>query len=249
MTIAGTLKQRIKSVVGKKPDPREQVHFLHIGKCAGTAIMDVAAMLEETSPDMRIIYSGHDTYLMDIPETDRYFFGVRDPITRFRSGFYSRKRRGRPQYDYHWTQGEALAFANFEHANDLAEALFAQGETGRRAFMAMKSIRHCSQNQVDWFSRAGDLFVNRPPVWILRQEHFAADFAVLCGRLGLDFDAVYAKQNAGGANSHANDYTGAPPLSDLAKANLARWYAPDFELYAMCENWIGEQQAQADVSG
>jgi len=241
--MASQIKQRLKSVVGAQTDQREPIHFLHIGKCAGTQIKNAAEIINAQSADLRIIKHGHDTYLDDIPTDERYFFAIRDPISRFRSGFYSRLRRGQPLHDYAWSSGEAAAFARFEHANALAEALFADGETGRHAFMAMKSIRHAAQNQVDWFARFGDIFVSRPPIWVLRQEHFSDDLAVLSARIGVDLRQVVEERGRDSSARHANDYAGVPAFSPEAKANLARWYAQDIAFYGLCEWWIGDQLA------
>ena len=222
-------------------DKREAIHFLHIGKCAGSQVRILAQDINARSKTLRIVKHRHDFYFDRLRETDRYFFSIRDPISRFRSGFYCRKRRSQPVYDFAWSSGESLAYNHFEHANDLAEALFSEGETGRQAFMAMKSIRHTAQNQVDWFARFGDIFVTRPPVWIIRQENFEDDLAVLSRLLGADLVGIVQQQRGTGAAFHSNDYAGARPLSELAKANLTRWYAQDFEFYKACENWIHEQ--------
>lgn len=226
----------------RRTTPRTRVvYFLHIGKAAGSQVKQMMAQVNAQRRDIRLQGLTHDVVLRDLPEPADYFFSVRDPVSRFRSGFYSRKRRGRPLNDIAWTDYEATAFANFEHASDLAEALFAAGEPGMKATAAMKSIRHTAQDQIDWFALTGDIFTVRPPVWVLRQKHFDADFAVLLGRLGIDF-APEARRDATGA--HANDYSGIPPITERGIENLRRWYAQDLAFYEAVETWMAQQLAQ-----
>lgn len=217
---------------------RRVVYFLHIGKAAGSQVKQMARQVSRARSDIEIVGLTHDDPLTHVPHPADYFFSIRDPISRFRSGFYSRKRRGRPAYDVEWTPYEAEAFANFEHASDLAEALFAPGARGMKALAAMKSIRHTAQDQIDWFALAGDIFTVRPPVWVLRQEHLDADFAVLLDRLGVDFVPEPRKDAVG---AHANDYSTAPPLTETGKDNLRRWYAQDYAFYEAVETWMAQQ--------
>lgn len=215
------------------------VYFPHIGKAAGS---QVKQMIEQVNRETSGVYMkplSHDVTLVDLPEPSDYFFSIRNPITRFRSGFYSRKRRGRPLNDIAWSPHEETAFADFEHAVDLAEALFAPGEKGMRAAAAIKSIRHTAQDQIDWFALAGDIFKVRPPIWVLRQEHLEADMAVLIERLGLDV-TPQPRRDAKGA--HANDYSGVPELSEEGIANLERWYVQDFAFYDAVETWMAESR-------
>lgn len=217
---------------------RREVYFLHIGKAAGSQVKHMMAQVNAVRVDIRFRALTHDVVLADLPEPSDYFFSIRNPITRFRSGFYSRKRFGRPLNDILWTPHEATAFGNFEHAAELADALFAPGEAGLKAAAAMKSIRHTAQDQIDWFALAGDIFTVRPPVWVLRQEHLEADIKILFDRLGLEFTPE-PRRDAKGA--HANDYSDIPELSETGIANLKRWYAQDFAFYDAVETWMASQ--------
>lgn len=223
------------------PDPREAVHFLHIGKTAGTQFARVADQINAAEVPVRIVTHRHWRRLRDLPEGARYAFSIRSPVGRFRSGFYSRKRKGRPRTHVPWTDHEARAFAAFEHANDLAEALFDPGPRGRLALAAMKSIQHLSMAQVEWFDLRGNFLALDPPIAILRQERFAADLDRFLaaigfdGRITLDDDPVAA---------HRNDYDGTPALSARACENVNAWYAPDVAFYAMCEAWMEETRGR-----
>jgi hypothetical protein len=219
---------------------REPVHFLHIGKNAGTQISIIMKQVNAAQSALQMVKHGHRVTLTALPVEERYFFSIRDPISRFKSGFYSRKRMGMPRIYNPWSPDEARLFAAFDHANDVAEALFSDGPEGRQAMAAMLTVGHMGNSQVDWFKKGGDIFHLRPPVWIVRQERLDQDVAELLRRLGVSAEVQISRDPKA---SHANDYTGVPPLSEKAVENLRRWHAPDFEFYRHCEAWMQEQTA------
>jgi len=214
------------------------IHFLHIGKCAGSQMGRISRQINNTPGSRKIIKHRHDVYLRDIHKDADYFFSIRQPFTRFVSGFYSRKRKGAPKLNIPWSKDDTFAFETFEHANDLAEALFEKSELGRKAWAAMKSIRHTEQNQSDWFYCAGGFLYTRPPVWILRQESFDADLETFFARANLNTATDNVQISRDPKAAHANDYTNIPALSDKARDKLAIWYAQDIAFYDMCENWM-----------
>ncbi|MGA7269432.1 MAG: hypothetical protein WBX21_16890 [Aestuariivirga sp.] len=215
-----------------------ELAFLHIGKNAGTQIMFLAQQLKPHGVTVHQL--PHDAKLCRLPEKLPYFFSIRNPISRFKSGFYSRKRKGQPRLYVEWSKHEAFAFQNFEHANDLAEALFRTDALGRMATQAIQSIRHTSMQQIDWFERVAVLDL-RPPVWIIRQEKLEEDFNTLLGRMGLPITCGDLKLATDSMAAHANDYGTAPDLSPGARDNLSRWYARDFVFYDLCVDWMARQ--------
>jgi hypothetical protein len=220
-------------------EARETIAFLHIGKNAGSQFMRVAEQINAESETVRIARQAHHRRLGSLEPEQRYVFSIRSPISRFRSGFYSRKRKGAPKLYAEWTAHEARAFERFEHANDLAEALFEGGQRGLDALSAIKSIKHCAMDQIGWFDLHGNFLQIRPPITIVRQEKFDADIARFLRLIGfhrpvqLSDDTVLA---------HQNDYSGIAPLSDKARENLSRWYAQDLEFYRVCEFWLSQQE-------
>ena len=214
------------------------VYFLHIGKAAGSQVKQMMGQVNREQSALEMKALSHDVTLAELPEPSDYFFSIRDPITRFRSGFYSRKRKGRPRNDIEWSPHEASAFADFEHAAELAEALFEPGMYGMRAVAAMKAIRHTAQDQIDWFALAGDIFTTRPPVWVLRQEHLETDLEILLSRLGLEMRPELRRDSEG---AHANDYSDVPELTAKGRSNLRRWYAQDFAFYDAVETWMDDK--------
>ena len=225
------------------PSKINHLLFLHIGKNAGTQITYVGQQLAKE--DIQIENSSHDTKLKSIGNDVPYFFSIRDPISRFRSGFYSRKRKGRPRLNVEWSRYEAYAFERFEHANDLAESLFLNDERGLAATKAISSIRHTAMNQIDWFEGALN-FELRPPIWIIRQEQFKEDLEVLLGKLRTHIKVKDVIVSNDPKTAHKNDYSDTPDLSDLGKRNLRAWYARDFAFYDLCVDWINRNSGSGD---
>jgi hypothetical protein len=224
------LKKRIKKKIRRtrdRFDPRPVAHFLHIGKTAGTALRFT---LHDVRKDTayRMVLHGHRFRLELVPVGDKFFFCVRDPIDRYVSGFLSRQGRDRPRFDIPWSEQEAEAFTRFDSPEDLAVSLGAGGDLQRDAENAMRSIQHVRASYWNWFrdpeyfqSRLGDL------LWIGRLE--SLDIGPLTAALGVDGLAM--PQDSVAANRSP---TSKRELSDLARENLKRWYAKDYEFLELC---------------
>ena len=237
-------RARLRGVSGRRQhdtgstSTKDTIAFLHIGKNAGTQFKRVADQVNAGSTSVQIVKLPHNRHLRSLPAEQRYIFSIRSPHSRFYSGFYSRKRKGAPKYYSEWSAHEAKAFECFEHANDLAEALFEDGQRGLNAFSAIKSITHCSMDQIGWFDREGAFLQIRPPITIIRQEEFEKDVARFLRLIGFD-QPVQLTDDA--TLAHRNDYADTPPLSEKARANLSRWYAQDIEFYRLCEFWLSQK--------
>lgn len=212
--------------------------FLHLGKTAGTQIKLVLDQL--AGPEFRTKIYGHGKTLSDIPDGIPYFFSIRQPVSRFVSGFYERRRQGGAMYPNPWSPFEAVAFGHFEHANDLAEELFSEGKTGRHAREAILSISHTARRQADHFARQGSFLNEKPPVAIVRQEVFERDMRWLLDKfeIELPLESFLARSRP---KVRVTDYTGIPELSRRARENIENWYINDMWFYRDCENWIVEQ--------
>ena len=207
-----------------------KIAFLHISKTAGTQIMHVAHQLEKYG--VFIWKYKHSIKLFNLPLNTKYFFSIRNPTTRFVSGFYSRKRKK------NHSQHEKITFERFEHANDLAENLFAEGKSGISARNAIQSIKHNAMLQIDWFQRFS-YFELQPPITIIRQEHFETDMQRLLELLNVNLEVSNLISNDSDI-SHKNQYKEIPPLSEKSLKNLEKWYLQDYMFYEMCESWLRE---------
>jgi hypothetical protein len=209
-------------------DQRPVAHFLHIEKTAGTAVQAALRQAHEMAK-YRLIRHPHEVGLPSVPEADRFFFCVRDPIDRYRSGFLSRQREGRPRYYIPWSGGEAEAFARFPSPDALAVSLSAGGTEQRDAEAAMGSILNVRSSYWDTF-RDPDYFRSRADdiLWIGRQESLdLGGLAAVLGlaRLELPTDPVQANRNPQPKTE----------LSDLARQNLREWYAKDYLFLELCD--------------
>jgi len=209
---------------------RTPVHFLHFGKTGGTALKDGLAKVAQEKSWLRL--HNHSTRLLDISPGEQVIFFLRDPITRFVSGFYSRQRQGQPRYFSPWSSAEAAAFSVFRTANELGEALSSENDVPRAsAQMAMRAIEHVRDSYWRWLGnpeilgrRSGDIF------FIGQQENLADDAKALAKLLGvaaldLPDDDVRAHRNPANVDK---------TLSPEALANLQRWYQPDFQAIELC---------------
>ena len=120
--------------------------LLHIGKTGGTFLKSVLKHNSTKLPKSLKVLSHFDTVFSTRKELGpkrQLAFIFREPTARFRSGFMSRLRQGRPVYESLWTNEEAIAFNWFATPNSLAEALGSEDDRLRSAALfAMQHIRH-----------------------------------------------------------------------------------------------------------
>ena len=213
---------------------RRQAHFLHIGKTAGTAIKAALRPVAEAA-DYQVLLHGHETTLTDVPEGDKFFFVVRDPVDRFVSAFYSRQRQGRPRYDSPWTEAEARAFGRFDTANELALALSAAGADRRRhAHQAMRDIEHVRDSYWRWFESEKAFLRRRKDLLYVGRFHRLGDgdFAEMARRLGLHEAPVLPADDI---SAHRNPAHVDRRLAEAGRHNLQHWYASDYAFVALSE--------------
>jgi len=175
-----------------------------------------------------------------VPRGEKVIFFLRDPISRFVSAFQSRRREDKPRYFYPWTEGERIAFEEFDTPNQLALALSSSdGMKKERAEAAMRNISHVKVSYWNWFqneeylkSRLSDLY------FIGFQERLVDDFEILKSRIGLPESARLPDDDVL-ANKNPNDEHA--DLDDEAVANLQAWYEDDFRLIALCRQFVKSQ--------
>jgi hypothetical protein len=229
---------------------KPKAHFLHIGKTGGTAIKHALRLHAEDGP-FSIVIHPHATKLEHVCNGECVFFFLRDPITRFVSGFYSRQRQGKPRYHLPWTSGEAAAFACFQTANELAEALDACDEHRQQAAQsAMREIEHVRDSVWSWFLNP-DYFASRRDdiLFVGLQETLNRDFTTLASILGLGADVRLPTSDL---ETHRNPAGVDTSLSERARRNLLEHYAADIEFYKVMREtletiWNKEQIRASDV--
>lgn len=234
------------------------LHFMHIGKTGGTAVKiglrrgGFAYRHERRAPEVRetpfgkIRLHGHSFRLDQLPPDDYVFFFLRDPISRFVSGFDSRLHEGRPHYHVEWTPRERQAFEAFPTPQRLASALVSQDADERlRARHAMSAIRHL-RFQTRWTGPPKRL---RPRlhqvVYIGRQETLDADWERLKAVLGLPEDLELPSDLVTAHRRMSDD----APLDAVATEALREWYARDYRLLNVCEAVRAERRWPARRRG
>lgn len=220
--------------LARAPSRREVVHILHVAKTGGTA-MHGALPLEPRldrlkTPSHTVFFRNHAIWLSHIPSGQKVVFGVRCPLRRFVSGFYSRKRGGR--YGRPIRAYEQEAFAAFDTPRDLARALSSHDhELREQAERAIGAILHTRVKLSDWVGTAEHLAARADDIaYVYQQENLTDDFARMRGLLGLP--DVELPQDAREAHRLGDHYD--TSLDEVADANLRAWYAEDFRVIDAC---------------
>jgi hypothetical protein len=212
----------------------QRVHFLHIGKTAGTAMRHALSPYLTCVRGTEIVLHPHETTLADIPIGEKAVFVLRNPVDRFVSGFNSRHRRG-PPHHVDWNLAEATAFKNFATPNDLAAGLSASDAGERvRALSAMRGIRHVNTFYADWLQNLDYVRARRPDIlWVGLTGRLSEDFDELLKTLGLPSHCSLPQDRV---TAHRRLDTDPIWLSELAASNVRTWYAGD---YAFMEHFFG----------
>lgn len=206
------------------------VHFLHIGKTGGSSIK--YGLKYKGKPYIHnqfiIICQPHFFKLKDTRAGEKFFFIVRDPVERFISGFYSRKRKGQPRIYSEWSANEKTAFETFNTPNELAVAISSKNvKIKTKAIMAMKSITHINTSYWDWFNNKS-FFLNRLDdiFFIGNQENLGNDFLILKKKLELPDDYALPDDEI---KQHKNPEDVDKKISPEGMENLKVWYKKDYE--------------------
>ena len=202
------------------------IHFLHIGKTGGNAIKE--AISPFVSHEVPIILHPHQMSLADVPEHEKAFFALRDPVDRFVSGFNSRRRCGRPRNNSRWNDEERTAFGRFATANDLALALSSTDEAQRNAAKsAMMGIRHVNSRYSDWLLSTAYLDQRwRDILWVGLTSRLSDDFELLKQLLGLPANCLLPSDPVVAHRRLPSDEV---LLSPEAEDNVRQWYAAEYE--------------------
>jgi hypothetical protein len=210
------------------------VHFIHVGKCGGTALrFAVKQAQEETGPIESpwgpvSAQPGHKVTLADVPDGDKAVLAFRDPVSRFVSGFYSRLRKGQPRHFREWSDDERKSFDWFQTPEELADALGAGWRQRKRAEFAMRSIRQLRRPMTRWAGEPAFFRDNLDKVlYVARQETLDEDWERLKELLDIPRNVLLPQDDRG---AHRTTYPRDTAISERGREAIARWYAEDYEL-------------------
>jgi hypothetical protein len=207
------------------------VHFIHIRKTGGSAIkFAIRSAGRPPTPYGPLRLHKHQYTLRQVPPGDLAFFFLRDPISRFVSGFYSRLRKGQPRLYVEWTPAEQEAFTTYATPQHLAEDLADGRRTARKA---MNSIGHVRHRYEYWLGEPRRLAKKLDQIlFIGRQETLGDDWLRLRSLLDLPpdldlpTDPVIAHRGLEG-----EDRT----LSERQASAIKRWYRSDYRILEFCD--------------
>ena len=225
------VEKRLKKI---RANGKTIVHFLHIGKTAGTAIHH--AIKGCSSDDSyHIELRGHGFLLRDLPIGDKAVFILRDPVSRFVSAFNSTRTEGLPRYYYPLGPREKAAFKKFPSANLLARSLSSKDiKTKRKAELAMNCIRHVNTSYWDWLLNQEYLERRFSDILFVGfQETLTSDFEQLKKIIGLNEEIQLPQDPVSAYRAPKNT----EKLDGLAIENIKKWYSSDYE----CIDFINEK--------
>ena len=201
---------------------------MHIGKTGGSAVKSSLKNHLKT-PEGTLVLHGHNVSLQDISDGEEVIFFLRDPTSRFISGFYSRQRKGQPRYYSEWNSREKAAFEVFKTPNDFACAL-ADGKLD--AIEAMENIAHLKQyntwyHSIEYFkSRSEDI------LFIGFQESLDRDFTTLKSCLTIHDSCSLPTDDIG---AHRNPVDIDKSIEERGMSALKDWYQEDYMFLSLCK--------------
>jgi Sulfotransferase family len=213
-------------------EQKAKAYFFHIGKTGGSAFVSaIGNKLDAGKYSIQL--RGHDAKLTDVPVGEKIFFFLRDPISRFVSGFYSRQRKGRPRYNIEWSRIEKEVFTTFSTPNALALALSDKLMPNHDlSVRGMNNIVHLS-SYFTWFKDLG-YFKSRinDILFIGFQETLDDDFEKLKQVLNLPISTSLPKDDI---SAHKTPTHLDTSLDGDATIILKQWYARDIEFVIACK--------------
>jgi hypothetical protein len=220
---------------------RRVAHLLHIGKTGGTATKKALKGYEHAG-DYELVLHEHQATLKDIPFGEKVIFFVRDPISRFVSGFYGRQRQDLPRHNAPWTPDEEIAFRRFTTPNELALALSSDDQERREAAVhAIQSIDHLKAPHWTWFTDERYFAFRRSDILLIGfQQTLTEDFALLKNILNLPEDVSLPEDDVA---AHRNPGHVDKSLDAQAIRNLKIWYARDYQFLGICRDVASQIQS------
>ena len=230
------------NTLGKSNVTCPEYHIIHVGKAGGTSIARWHRGINKRSSSSVYWHGRHGHTLGLISNMSAcYIFSVRDPISRWVSGFWSNARLGCPDHfkmvikdfrseDDDKVEGRmqnlfyrALPFFAFPTPNDLAEAL-SHPTMGRLARTAISIIPHLRRNFEYYLPNLESMVASGRVPLVISVTSFDSDIKRLEHLAGLPSNGETEKSAPKSLSKSISE------LSPLAKCNLAQLLKRDYEL-------------------
>ena len=204
-----------------------KIKFIHIGKTGGSFFDHILRKIDIKN---KIIFNSHNIMLDD--NECKYIFFIRDPVSRYVSGFISRLRKGQPLYYREWSIYERQSFHFFKTPNELAEALSSSDQKIKEfAFKSMNSILHLRQDISYYVKKLANLkkFKNNI-LYIGRKETLNNDIKNIIKLLEYEYEIDNNDMESKFIHSTPYKYEEIKHLSELGKDNIIKYYEKDYEI-------------------
>lgn len=224
--------------------------YVHIGKTGGTVIKReirrLAKVKKAKEPqviDDKIVLLNHmslDEAVSKFGHPSGIAFSYRNPTDRFVSGFYCRQRMGWPDHRALWDAREAAAFAHFDTANNLAEALFSDDLKVRSAAQySMMAIRHLRRGYTFHFGAATSFFPDYSHLIkaCINTSCLTTEGSHFLERLGFP-GADFSSKDA--SSRQKPEFP--RELSEKARANLSEFWEDEYSYFGAFELFATEPQ-------
>jgi len=213
--------------------------FFHIGKTGGGSVRQFLAPLRHSWAG-----AGHQFDLEKVSEKwpgAPVVFFVREPLSRFVSGF-NNYRRAAEQKDKRPNTRDIIVYNIFPTANDLAEALTSDDEfTLSAAHWAMSRLGFIARHLTANLGSPDNVDRHRDHIaFIGNFEDFVNSVEAMRAVLHLP---PYLELPDDDRKAHRAPAKLPTYLSDTARAVLTDWYRADIELYEHCIGIHHEQMA------
>ena len=227
--------------LGAKNFDRESsapVHVLNMGRTLVPSIQK--AIVQDHASPVTLRFHPMGKRLADIPVGERICLFYRSPISRFVSGFYSRKLQGAPYYKIPWNDLESRIFERFSTPSQLIDAIDG-GNTSDRvlAISAILETEHLNRT-MSWFlggieevlQRLGDLVI------VLNSDDTESLVSSVSATLGLRLDSeTLVEEEKFVLDGHE-------PMTASATAIFQKMYSQDYEVFGLLENLTQESLQQ-----
>lgn len=207
--------------------------LIHVGKCGGS---NITHKFRATFGFNILFCHCKKPLVVPVKRADHVCIMLRDPITRYVSIFYyyfnlySKHKKGLPIPHTDTIKKISYIFDKFKTANELAEAL----PTSKIAQDAFKIVPHLVFNFAFYLhpSVLEIILSRQKPIFVIRQEHYAADFKKYYQFLSQKYHLKnridkFLKSR----RNNTDEFNDKKSLSDLAIKNLKKEFEPEYAIF------------------